>query len=352
MPSFCFRESPHEEPHEEPEWQPVTPDDTSDDSSDSSDKRKSRKRKTPSKDDAAERKRLSAKRFRQSMSPEQRIQYNEKSRLRMQRYRDRNKMQPKPKLTSREQNALRKKWREAKRSQRDRMSEEDKKKLAIKRAVMTLTKLQPEIFKETIETCLTPKKKAVLESIGIYHTPKSRQKMQDAVDLVNHVRKQLKYNGHKDKKTMQMKRNICRFLCQKKRQAQYRVLLGIARSTWSKMHHEMSRKVRSDRDLSGEKDASEYLIQASTPLPDKRRAGKSVLGDTLKNLHKAFMRKSGKKMCLSKFKSMKPSLVLTVKHNVFVGCICEYCLNLGFLVSVLVKLCNVNYTIIIISCFS
>ncbi|XP_053391572.1 uncharacterized protein LOC123539851 [Mercenaria mercenaria] len=75
----------------------------------------------------------------------------------------------------------------------------------------------------------------------------------------------------------------------------------------------------------------------SVTLPTKKTVSnkslnqKKVLTETIQQIHKRFLNENPDlKVSLSQFRKLRPKEVLTVKHQKFMSCLCEYCLNAQF----------------------
>lgn len=73
-------------------------------------------------------------------------------------------------------------------------------------------------------------------------------------------------------------------------------------------------------------------------LPSQTKAGKVALEKSLPKLHIDFLRESNNSISLSKFGSVRPKDVITVNKIKFETCLCEYCINMEFMVKAVTQI--------------
>ena len=285
------------------------------------------------------------KTWRKNMTLEQRQKYNEGCKLRMRKMRSAKKareaLTPRSKLTIAEINKRRKRWREEKRRQRAMVNPVQKRVKEIKALEKRLKKLTPREFSELVDTATTPRKTKYMSERGMYYSPHSRKKnlkVQAAVNCFTAKVQELKQKT--DKKNLIRRRIIVSHMAKRLKLSKVRSMLGVRWHTWKKYsaiesEFEQIRKERNDKlDSSIEQIVEKFYKEKSSPIPSKRFADKAVLSDTTKTLHNQFLSISpSNKVGLTKFKALRPKRVLTADHNKFVGCVCEYCINLSYQVN-------------------
>ena len=78
-----------------------------------------------------------------------------------------------------------------------------------------------------------------------------------------------------------------------------------------------------------------FYEDSSIHLPLRRQAGRKLLMDTTERLHRSFSENvpDDDKISLSTFRKHRPKEYLTVNKTKFIGCLCEYCINMDYAVS-------------------
>ena len=77
-----------------------------------------------------------------------------------------------------------------------------------------------------------------------------------------------------------------------------------------------------------------FYMDNSRNIPFARHAGKMVLTDTLQRMHKEY-NKENESVSLSAFKRLRPRCCLTVSKDKFIGAMCEYCIYMEYVVSIM-----------------
>ena len=272
-----------------------------------------------------------AREYRRRMSDEKKELIREQSKLRMRRYRAKQKNLPKRVPTPHELKKRRARWREAKRRQRERLTPEVKEKQELNALQRRVNKLTPSLFAEVLLQT-TPRKKDYLKSLGIYNSPNTKKANRISRRLVTSFKNHASVlKTKRDNKSRRKLKNLVK--C-----ASGMNVFGLKWKTfkqYSIIDEDVERSERSDA-LSEQVRVviHNFFKDHSRPLPNARQAGKAVLTDTTKRLHREWLDdKSKPRISLSKFKKMRPQNVLTVDRTKFMGCLCEYCLNMDYLVS-------------------
>jgi hypothetical protein len=153
----------------------------------------------------------------------------------------------------------------------------------------------------------------------------------------------------KDSESMAKARVLGTVAAKTKNASRAREELNVTFRTWRKFS--MLKDEASLVDLQSRKKRSDCLSSTLTrtvhnffaghsfPLPSKRYASRSVLTDTTKCLHKSFLAEN-EELCVSfsAFKKLRPAEMMTVDKMKFVGCVCEYCINVEYAVSLILEL--------------
>ena len=230
------------------------------------------------------------------------------------------------------------------------MSAEKKKQQELVGLGTKLRKLAPLDFQKVIEDNLTPTKKSYLIIQGVYVSPSQRRTTVARKDFVRDIRKSFRKEFENDRVANVRKKLIAKYLSRKKQQATYRKMLGLKWSMWQRLSRLQSevQQPQSKIDTDTEEDeVKQFYMQACRPLPGKKQAGKSVLGDTTAYLHKKFNVEARKKVSIRTFQRKRPPTILTVNKNKFQGCMCEYCMNVIYLV----RYVNSQYKVITVAKF-
>ena len=272
------------------------------------------------------------KRWQMNMTGEKKKEYLSKARQRMQKIRQE---KPKTLKTPSQIKKTREMWAAAKRNQRAKQTDEMKKENKIKTLITQMRKLYPDDLKRVIDSTVTPKKKKILTELSVYVSPKSRAQAETCATVTSELRLTVKHMSRKDKKTMAKKKELCSFLAKKKNSARFRILLGVSLRTWVRMKKDQDTKKKGNSTQILK--CLKFYNDSAIPIPGKRFASKSVLPDTLRNLHKIFQRDSSR-MSFSRFASLRPANILTVDNTKLVGCVCEYCVNLTYKVGLFLYL--------------
>jgi hypothetical protein len=282
------------------------------------------------------------------MTDTQKDRYREQARIRMKRYRERKKdVTSQKKSTPAEKKRLRTQWRDAKRKQRANLTPEHKAELSKLNLQRKINALTPEEFKDLLLTT-TPRKIAYLKEEHLLNSPKTVKKMKVSRSLADSFEKGWSVLKNKKDNDSRAKRKILGAIVQKASKAceasKIRAYLNVRSETWQmfgSVSEEASlldlkcRKERSDtlrKELKTQ--VFKFYSTKSIPLPDKRHAAKSVLTGTTNRLHKDFITENqGQSISLASFKKLRPEHILTADKTKFIGCVCEYCLNVDYVVS-------------------
>lgn len=332
FPCFSRRTVTHTE--EEEEWVPENR--TLDSTDDEGSVKKKPKHGTRKQKRDTEKEKLRLKKYRAEMTDEKRERCRELARKRMKKLRQKRKEDGiVVERSGSEMLKLREQWRMEKRKQRlkhGKRTPELKAKEATKKLQRQIDKLSPIAFAYVIKNT-TPRKLRFLKKTGITSSPNTKRKTRMARKTVWKLKQQMSSLRNVKNKKSRDKLRILASVC-----AQNYVLNSRTFKKYTQMstEDELQRKTRCDSlPDSLKKEIEEFYKDMSRALPDKRRAGKSVLTDTLKHLHKEYAGSRKKKVCLSTFTRLKPKQILTVDHTAFQGCLCEYCLNADYAVSIL-----------------
>jgi hypothetical protein len=281
--------------------------------------------------------------YRARMTDEQQEDYAEKARVRMQKYRDEHKNSGK-KPSPAEKKKMRKKWKLAKRKQRENITLEKKAETDRRSLQRKVNSLSPQQF-ETLLQHTTPRKQQYLKRRGILNSPATAKRLRINTDIAVAFKQ-----GLRDLQEMRSSeaRAKCRFLGTVARRAKnaskVQAELNICFRSWRKIGmvseeaslvELQSRKQRSDV-LNNElkTKVKDFFAGHSFALPSKRYASKSVLTDTTKRIHKDFLEEHKElAISFSAFKKLRPKEMLTVNKMAFIGCVCEYCINVEYAVS-------------------
>lgn len=288
------------------------------------------KKKTRDKEKA----RSYARLYRAKLPDEKRATNRQQSKLRMRKHREklRHEGGNKQKLTSSQVRKQRAKWRKAKQRQRAILTPTKTMRKAQEALQRKIDKLSPEQFAQVLYRA-TPRKKKYLKTIGVYNSPQTKKS--------NTISRKLAFELTSSASILMQKRDMesrskLHTLTQS---AGTTNLLGLKWETFEKYRISseefVTRKKRSDA-LSGETETQveEFYKDHSRELPLRRQAGKAVLSDTTQRLHTDWSHDASKPhLGLSKFQKMRPKNIYTVDKAAFVNCLCEYCLNVDYLVS-------------------
>lgn len=290
-----------------------------------------------------------SKQYRASLSGAQKENYRLKAKLRMREYRAKRKELPKPKLSAHQKAKLRKKWREAKRRERVATTPEQKKEKKKRSLQRQLNALSADEVKELL-THTTPRKKASLEATGFLTSKETVAKNKIARNILSRLQARLAalkgkndnqsllkvrvLVGHLSRKSSVRSTNLLKSLERHK----IRGVLGLTSKRWKKLsmlpeeQEMMGRKKRNTAITENvKKSIEEFYTDNSDPLPLKKLASRAVLSTTIKKLHSSYLQQPAHTgVSLDAFRRRRPKHVLTVDRQKFIGCLCEYCLNLDF----------------------
>jgi hypothetical protein len=292
---------------------------------------------------STERDRARYKTYRENMSAEKKAEYREKARLRMQRYRVEHKPEKKP--SPAEKKKLRKKWRLAKRRQREGMTPTKKAESEKRSLQRKLNALSPSVLEQLLQNT-TPRKQKYLKNRCILNSPTTAKRLRVNTDIAEAFKAGLRHLQDMRNSEARAKMNFLGSVArQSKSVSRVQEELNICFRSWRKygmVSEEASllelqaRKQRSDG-LKDElkKKVIDFFAGHSFALPSKRYAAKSVLTDTTKCLHKEFTEAYKElEISFSAFKKLRPTHMLTVDKMKFIGCVCEYCINVEYAVSI------------------
>jgi hypothetical protein len=282
------------------------------------------------------------------MTDVQKDHYRAQARARMRRYRERKKEVTVQKhFSPGEKKKLRAQWRDAKRRQRASMTAERKNELSKLNLQRKLNALTPEEFQEIV-LATTPRKMAHLKKQHLLNSPKTVKRMKVSRSLADSFESGLAALKNKKDNDSRAKRKILGAIGQKAAKAceasKIRAYLNVRSETWqmfgsvseeATLLDLKSRKERSDTlRIELKTQVFKFYSTKSIPLPDKRHAEKSVLTDTTGRLHRDFIAENqGDSISLASFKKLRPEHIMTADKTKFVGCVCEYCLNVDYVVS-------------------
>lgn len=88
----------------------------------------------------------------------------------------------------------------------------------------------------------------------------------------------------------------------------------------------------------------EFFVGNSIDIPDKKYAGKHVLESSVENLHRSFI-SSSFHISRSAFHKLRPKNCITVDRIKFITCLCEYCVNVDFILKGLRQIKDGSHTI-------
>lgn len=280
-------------------------------------------------------------RKRKQMTDEEREHYNSKAKLRMRKYRTQQQNRPKPQRSPAEIEKIRKKWRNQKRKERKAATPEMKEFKSKQALINKLRALRPRDFAELICSASTPKKKREMRrSMGQSPaSPRTRSNQQIAFLVKQNV---LKFKQKKDAVSRsKLKVLTSCFLAGATKSTKIREELQMKWQTWTKYSQisdettflELAcRKKRCDAIKSSTINrVVQHYKDCSNASPLKRMSGKSILTDTTRRVHTSFTETYPKEnISITTFRRMRPPEILTVDHNTFIGCVCEYCLNIHY----------------------
>ena len=285
--------------------------------------------------------------YRATMSEDQKLRYKEKAKMRMRKYRLKHKesgQKPSPSV----QRKLRVKWRNAKRHQREKMTPDMKAEAAKRNLQRRIDMLSPKDFEQVLLST-TPRKRQYLKRRFIVNSPKTAKRLRVNTSIAEAFK-----SGLHDLRTMQdtesrAKKKLLGAIARKSRHAsKVQKELNISYKSWrqySKIGDQTSwvelqaRKQRSDcLNEDTKSKVQDFFDSHSFAIPSKKHASKSVLTDTTKRLYKDFQAENSEShlIGLTSFKNLRPAHMLTVDKMKFIGCVCEYCINLDYMVSPLV----------------
>ena len=283
--------------------------------------------------------------YRLHMTPSQKEWAKMLARERMRKLRERQKVNP-PKLSSKQKAKQRRRWRVQKRVQRARLTPVDK-KLADRRSITKkLNALSPEDW-ESLVLNTTPRKKEHLVNKGIMNTPKSAKRLSTIRTIADAFITGLRHLQEMKCPEAKAKHKFLVAMARRSTDSRkVRSEVNVCFRTWQKcgmIKEEATflelqmRKQRSDALKEGHKEiVNNFFASRSCPIPTKRYANKSVLTDVTKTLYKQFGKEHvDVKISLSKFRKLRPKNMLTADKMKFTGCVCEYCLNIDYMVCVL-----------------
>ena len=275
-------------------------------------------------------------RYRKNMSPEQSENYKQKARVRMRKLREQEKKSPRVK-TKDDIEKQRSQWKKYKHTYRSKLKGIPSEQKYCSDFGKTIRKLTPDQLLHCLEDNLTPTKKEFLVSKGAYVSPSNRKEVKLARTLSDELKRHVKMNGKNDYESNRKRLSVCHYLAKKHKQASYRRFLNVPVPSWRRMRNEdLKRKERKDVKIEYNKMAKEFFESVAVPIPGKCKRGRAVLPDTLANLHEQFTKiNPNEKISLTRFRQQRPLEILTYKHAPLVGCVCEYCINIVYLVSVL-----------------
>jgi len=326
---------------------------------------------------------IKQKLYRQSLSGNKKLDYNNKSKLRMREYRSRRKERGEVNSTPATRRQVEKKreyWREKKKQQRAKMAPQAKlrenekrkeryrmmvrKKLqfqgtptkdAIKRASgrMAIPK-NPAMFAATVDSLVneaTSKKREALKARGLVFTPKSKRQHATHRKIVANMKtelKKLKTDRTKDarKKYHWLTQSIVGKHAVERRLTKE---LDIKWDYWQQISFLQEEHVPRVDAMSDETKGhiKRFYATESVTLPNKRSVSlksgkqKAVMTETLQQSHVKFRREHpGEKVSLSTFRKHRPKEVLCVNKQKFITCLCEYCLNVQYKMATINKLCT------------
>ena len=204
-------------------------------------------------------------------------------------------------------------WAEAKRRQRAKETPEIRKEKKISGLINQINKLNRDDFEEVMRKTLTPKKRKIVHALGLSYKEMPSAESR-AVELKSAMKGEKKW-----------KKALLKNLAKKKNSARFRIALGVCWRTWYRMTKEDKSAIPSAQYLR----CIKFYRDVSIPVPGTRQAGKSVLPDTIRHLHRTYQQ-DNPSISLSKFAALRPADVLTVDKTRLVGCVCEYCVNLSY----------------------
>ena len=117
-------------------------------------------------------------------------------------------------------------------------------------------------------------------------SPTSRAKAETCATVTSESRLTVKHMSRKDKKTVAKRKQLCRFLAKKKNSAHFQILLSVSLRTWVRMKKDQNIKTKGNSTQILK--CLKFYNDSAVPIRGKRFASKSVLPDTLKNLHKIY----------------------------------------------------------------
>ena len=120
-------------------------------------------------------------------------------------------------------------------------------------------------------------------------SPRSRKEREVCLDMMSGLKSAVHSISQKNKKSVARK-IMCSFLAKKKNNARLRVSLGVSWRTWWRMAKDKKngKRMSSSEVLK----CMKFYKDVSIPIPGKRSVNKSMLPDTLKNLHRAYISKT------------------------------------------------------------
>jgi hypothetical protein len=260
----------------------------------------------------------------------------------MRKYRQRQKQSgEKEKPSPAQRKKLRVKWRQAKRVQRAKLTPEKKAGAAKRSLQRKVNALSPKEF-ENLLLATTPRKKQYLKDRCIVNSPKSAKRLRVHSNIAIAFK-----SGLHDLQTVQTaesraKRKVLGAIAQKSQQSsKAQEELNISYKSWKKFRdisketswvELQARKQRSDcLNEEMKSKVQDFFASHSFAIPAKKHASKSVLTDTTKRLHKDFQAENTEaSISLSLFKRLRPTHMLTVDKMKFIGCVCEYCINVDY----------------------
>ena len=285
---------------------------------------------------------------RASWSPNRKAVERKKSAERMTKSRAKRKLQMESgeiatkRMTRKEIKDQRERWRDAKTKSREKQSVEKKKQELARRREqysskrrLIMTDSSPDVYAGKVIALIkeaTPRKKRRLQELGI---PISLEKPPVEKRIVKHLKKSMQeMQEDQTQHGQSYYRNCVKALSRNLADNEIRKHMAITCYSWqrsSMLQDEISNIERvnklkeSDIGL-----VSQFYINKANPMPDTRHTGKLALDMSVKNLHKSFI-STHFNISASKFHKLRPKNCVTVDRVKFISCLCEYCVNVDFL---------------------
>jgi hypothetical protein len=295
------------------------------------------------------------RKYREKMSPEDKLHYKAKAKERAKRWRQ-GIQNIGDQQTSSEK---RKRWRLQKREQRKNMTTEQKNKVMDQRReryvrkLMSMGKLPkkqdmpitipttPTKYADLIEKLIqdaTPRKKIILKRRGLLRDKERDKEREMAKQTLKKIQRRFHAlrNSRKNKDRAEMKMLVHLMKPKKKKAISLiRKNLKVRWATWNRYSSlTWKRKQRSDKIPHCSKhQIQEFYVRNAVILPYKKTVTKTgqkgILNKCTRVLHKEFSQLlDTPQIALSTFRKLRPHNLLTVDNHKFNQCLCEYCLNI------------------------